>query len=909
MALEHRKKIEFNISGMTCAMCVATIEKSLLNLNGVINAQVNLGNESAAVEYDFLKIKFTDLDKAIRDAGYQIINEKAAFKIGGMTCASCVKTIENSLLRLDGIVEVNIDLAGEKALVIYNPNIVTQGDISNTIEETGYQFLGIVGEETEDFEKVTREKDLKEKRNRIIVGFAIGILLMFLMHVPINLSFPVAYFMLFISTPVFIYISYPIFAAAYRSLKNKNLNMDVMYSMGIGVAFGASVLATFEFILSSKFLFYETAIFLSTFLTMGRYLEAKAKGKTSEAIKKLVGLQPKTAGVLKPKNIDIEIIYFRDCPNYNKSVEQVKNALKELNISVPLKITEVTKGNFQEYSFYGSPTILVNKRDIEGKVNKLYGCRIYNYNNKNFGYPSKDMLISKLLSLFEEQEISIEKVALNDILVVKPGDKIPVDGEVVDGESYVDESMITGESIPSLKKKGDKVVGGTINKNGVIRFKTTKIGKDTMLSQIIKLVEEAQSSKPPIQRIADKAVNYFIPIVLVIALFSFVIWFLILDNSFLFALTNLISVLVIACPCALGLATPTAVTVGVGRGAELGVLIKNGEALERSEKLTTIIFDKTGTLTKGKPEVTDIIGIGIEDRTLLKLTASVEKNSKHPLAEAIVKKSVEGEISLLGSENFNTFRGKGVIAKVEGKEILIGNRTLFKEKNISLPESIEKNIFQFENEGKTVILIAFNNKIAGMIAITDTLKETTKDAIKEFKDMKFNIFMITGDNIRTARAIAKQVGIGNVLAEVLPQDKANEVKKLQEKGEIVAFVGDGNNDAPALAQADVGIAIGSGTDVAIETGDIVLIKDDLLDAVTAVQLSKKVISRIKQNIFWAFAYNTALIPVAAGILYPFFGITFKPEFAGLAMAMSSVTVVSLSLMLKKYIPPVKEISI
>jgi len=908
MALDHRKKIELKISGMTCAMCAATIEKSLLNLDGVVDAQVNLGNESVAIEYDFLKIKFTDLDKAIRNAGYQIINEKTAFKIGGMTCASCVETIENSLLRLDGIVEVNIDLAGERVLVIYNPNIVTQADIKRTIEETGYQFLGVEGEETENFEKIIREKDLKVKRNQIIVGFATGILLMILMYVPINLPFPVAYLMLFISTPTFIYISHPIFTAAYRSLKNKNLNMDVMYSMGIGVAFIASLLATFNFILSSKFLFYETAVFLATFLTMGRYLEARAKGKTSEAIKKLMGLQPKTAGVLKPKNIDIEILYFRDCPNYNKSVEQVKNALKELNISVPLKITEVTKGNFQEYSFYGSPTILVNKRDIEGKVNKLYGCRIYNYNNKNFGYPSKDMLISKLLSLFEEQEISIEKVALNDILIVKPGDKIPVDGEVIDGESYVDESMITGESIPSLKKRDDKVVGGTINKNGVIRFKATKIGKDTMLSQIIKLVEEAQSSKPPIQRIADKAVNYFIPIVLIIALFSFVIWFLILDNSFLFALTNLISVLVIACPCALGLATPTAVTVGVGRGAELGVLIKNGEALERSEKLTTIIFDKTGTLTKGKPEVTDIIGIGIEDGTLLKFTASVEKNSKHPLAEAIVKKAAESEIDLLGSENFNTFRGKGVIAKVEGKEILIGNRILLKEKNISLPEGAEEDIFQLENEGKTVILIAFNNKIAGMIAITDTLKGTTKDAIQAFKDMKFNIFMITGDNIRTANAIAKQVGIENVLAEVLPQDKANEVKKLQEKGEVVAFVGDGINDAPALAQADVGIAIGSGTDVAIETGDIVLIKDNLLDAVAAVQLSKKVISRIKQNIFWAFAYNTALIPVAAGILYPFFGITFRPEFAGLAMAMSSVTVVSLSLMLKKYVPPVKKIT-
>jgi len=909
MALDHKKKIELNIFGMTCAMCAVTIEKSLLNLDGVVDAQVNLGNESVVIEYDFLKIRYADLNKAVKDAGYQIINEKVVLKIGGMTCASCVKTIENSLLRLDGIIEVNVNLAGEKAFVIYNPNIVTQADIKRAIEEIGYQFLGVEGEETKDFEKITREKDLKVKRNQIIVGFATGILLMILMYVPINLPFPVAYLMLFISTPTFIYISHPIFTAAYRSLKNKSLNMDVMYSMGIGVAFGASVLATFNFILSSKFLFYETAIFLATFLTMGRYLEAKAKGKTSEAIKKLIGLQPKTAGVLKPNNIDIEILYFRDCPNYNKSAEQVKDALKKLNISVPVKLTEVTKENFKDYSFYGSPTILVNKRDIEGKINKLFGCRIYNYNNKNFVYPPKDMLVSKLLSIFEEQEISIEKVALNDILIVKPGDKIPVDGEVIDGESYVDESMITGESISPLKEKGDKVVGGTINKNGVIRFIATKIGRDTMLSQIIKLIEEAQSSKPPIQRVADKAVNYFIPTVLIIAIFSFVVWYLILDSSFLFALTNLISVLVIACPCALGLATPTAVTVGVGRGAELGVLIKNGEALERSEKLTSIIFDKTGTLTKGKPEVTDIIGIGIENRILLKFTASVEKNSKHPLAEAIVKKSVESGIELLSSENFNTFGGKGVIAKVEGKEILIGNRVLLKEKNISLPEVVEKNIFQLENEGKTVMLIAFNNSVAGMIAITDTLKETTKDAIKEFKEMKFNIFMITGDNIRTAKAIAKQAGIENVLAEVLPQDKANEVKRLQEKGEVIAFVGDGINDAPALAQADVGIAIGSGTDIAIEAGDIVLIKDDLMDAVAAVQLSKKVMSRIRQNIFWAFAYNTALIPVAAGILYPFFKITFRPELAGLAMAMSSVTVVSLSLMLKKYVPPVKKIII
>jgi heavy metal translocating P-type ATPase len=831
--------------------------------------------------------------------------KKIELKIGGMTCAACVKTIENSLRRLDGIIEVNVNLAAEKAFITYNPNIITQADLKKTIEATGYQFLGIVGEETEDFEKISREKNLIEKRSRIMVGFTTGILLMILMYIPINLPFPVAYLMLLISTPVFIYISYPIFKAAYRSLKNRNLNMDVMYSMGIGVAFIASLLATFNFILSSKFLFYETAVFLATFLTMGRYLEAKAKVKTSEAIKKLMNLQPKKAIVLRPKNIDLEILYFRDCPNYNKAIEQVKDTLRELNISVPIKLTEVNQEKFQDYPFFGSPTVLLNKIDLEGKINKTFSCRIYHYHHKDFAYLPKEMLISKLLLIFKEEEISVEEVRINDLLVVKPGEKISVDGEVIDGESYVDESMITGESIPTLKENGDEVIGGTINKNGVIRFRVKKVGRDTVLSQIIRLVEEAQGSKPPIQRIADKAVNYFIPLVLAIAIFSFIAWYLILGNTLLFALTSLISVLVIACPCALGLASPTAVTVGIGRGAELGVLIKNGEALEVSEKITTVVFDKTGTLTKGKPEVTDISSIGMEDKTLLKIVASVENNSKHPLAEAIVKKAKESGIELLISESFNTFRGEGVIAKVEGKEILIGNRTLLKEKNIYLPEEIEKRIFQLEIEGKTVTVITFDHEVAGLIAITDTLKETTKAAIEEFKKMKFNIFMITGDNIRTAKAVAQQAGIENVLAEVLPQDKAKEVKKLQEKGEVVAFVGDGINDAPALAQADVGIAIGSGTDIAIESGDIVLIKDDLLDAVAAIQLSKKVISRIKQNIFWAFAYNAALIPVAAGVLYPFFGITFRPELAGLAMAMSSVTVISLSLLLKKYIPPVK----
>jgi len=806
MAKEYEKKAELKISGMSCAMCAKTIEKSLLSLNGVVNARVNLGNETAFVRYDPKKLKVTDLEKVVKDAGYGVINEKVTLKIGGMSCATCVNTVRNSLRKLDGVASVNVNLSAEKAYITYNPKMTTIADMKRAIEEAGYQYLGIEGEKAEGLEEVARNKNLREKRNRIIVGFAVGIPLMIIKYIPF--PFSKMYLMLTISTPAFIYVAHPIFSAAYRSVKNKNLGMDVMYSMGIGVAFTASILGTFG-ILPSKFLFYDTAVLLATFLTMGRYLETRAKGKTSDAIKKLMDLQAKTA------------------------------------------------------------TIIHNNSEIE---------------------------------------IPVEDVQTNDIVIVKPGEKIPVDGEVIEGKSYVDESMVTGEPIPNLKKKGDGVVGGTLNKNSILKFRAKRVGKDTVLSQIIRLVEQAQGSKPPIQRIADKAVTYFIPAVLTVAILSFAIWYIILGSPLLFALTSLVSVLVIACPCALGLATPTAVTVGVGRGAELGILIKNGEALEVSEKLTTVIFDKTGTLTKGKPEVTDIISVGMDKMNLLSLAASVEKNSGHPLAQAIVKRAREEDIKLREIKDFDTFEGKGVVASIDGQKLLVGSKAFLKENNVSFPKDAEEKILQLENEGKTVILISsFNstNKVSGIIAVADSLKRTTRGAIKELKKMKLNVAMITGDNPRTADAIARQIGIGRVLAGILPQDKAVEVKKFQERGEVVAFVGDGINDAPALAQANVGIAIGSGTDIAIESGEIVLMNDDLMDAVAAIQLSKKVMQRIKQNVFWAFAYNTVLIPVAAGLLFPFFGIVFKPELAGLAMAMSSVTVVSLSLTLKKYLPPVK----
>ena len=469
----------------------------------------------------------------------------------------------------------------------------------------------------------------------------------------------------------------------------------------------------------------------------------------------------------------------------------------------------------------------------------------------------------------------------------------------------MDESAITGEPIPVLKDAGKSVVGGTINQNGIIRFKAMKIGKDTVLSQIIKLVEDAQGSKPAVQRIADTAVSYFIPTVLTIAIASFLFWYFVSGSTLIFAVTVLISILVVACPCALGLASPTAVTVGIGRGADFGILVKNGEALEISEKLTTILFDKTGTLTKGKPEVTDVFAIGIDEKDVLKFAASVERNSQHPLGEAVVRKAHEDNVDLVESDNFDTIGGKGVIATVEGKKILIGNKVMLKGNGFMISDEYDEKISQFGIEGKTAVLIGIDDKVSGIIAIADTLKENAREAIEGLKKMNLKVVMITGDNEKTALAIAKQVGIQDVISEVLPQDKSEEVKRLQDAGEVVAFVGDGINDAPALAQADVGIAIGSGTDVAIESGEIVLIKDDINDAIAGIQLSKKVMSRIKQNLFWAFAYNVILIPVAAGVLYPFFGITFRPEFAGLAMALSSVSVLTLSLLLKGYIPPAK----
>jgi Cu+-exporting ATPase len=733
-------------------------------------------------------------------------NKQTGLRIAGMTCAMCVKTVENALKKLDGTLDVKVNLSAEKAYIEFDPDRVTIQDMKKAVENAGYKFLGTTMDINQETERKVLQRDLIMKRIRFIIGFTVGIPLMILMYLPVTLPDYTPYVLLAVTTPVFIFISYPIFNAALRALKNRSLNMDVMYSLGIGVAFVASIMGTFEIVLTREFLFYETSVMLASFLTFGRYLETRAKGKTSEAIKKLISLQPKTAIIMKN----------------------------------------------------GQTT-----------------------------------------------EVTIEQVQKKDTIIVKPGDSIPVDGIVIDGASYVDQAMITGEPMPVLKKIGDEVIGGTINKNSVLTFRAEKIGKDAVLFQIIQLVENAQGSKPPVQRYADRVVSLFIPIVLSIAIISFSLWFFVFDQSLLFSLTRMISVLVIACPCALGLATPTAVTVGIGRGAQLGILIKNGDALELAERVTTMIFDKTGTLTKGTPHITDILEYHSDKRELIKYAASIEKNSHHPLAQAIVKYAEKTGIELVPVKHFDTSEGQGVRADINSIPVYVGNIEYLEQNGVVVDHNIRDQLGDLKQTGKSVVLIGRADTVIGMLGISDTLKENAKTVIDQLHLLNIKPIMLTGDNKRTAEAIAEKLGIDRTVAEILPQEKARIVKDLQDKGETVAFVGDGINDGPALAQADVGIAISSGSDIAVETGSIVIMGNELINAAAAIQLGRKVMRRIRQNLFWAFAYNTLLIPVAAGLLYPLAGISFRPEFAGLAMAMSSVTVISLSLLLKKYTPRVR----
>jgi len=788
-------KISIRIGGMGCAACAAKIEEALRRIEGVHGAAVNLVEGKVSVEYDPEKVKLKEIEAAVEDAGYRVLNDRITLRIGGMSCAMCARKIESELKGIEGISSATVNLAAERAYISYNPSLTSPGRFREVIEGLGYHVL--------DSDEDKLEEDLSPRKRRIIAGFGVSIPLMAIMYLHIPLPVPEDIFMLLVSLAPFIYVSEPIFRGAMRSLRAGTLDMDVMYSMGIGVAFLSSLLGTAG-ILPSEFMFYETALMLASFLTLGRYLEARAKGKTSEAVRRLMELQPDTATLIR-----------------------------------------------------------------DG----------------------------------EEVEVRADEINTGDLVIVRPGDRIPADGRVLEGTSYVDESMITGETLPVLKEKDSEVIAGTINTDGVLKFRVERTGSETFLAGIIRLVDEAQASKPEIQRIADRAVSYFIPAVLLVAASASIFWYFIMDAGLLFSVTVLVSVLVVACPCALGLATPTAVTAGIGRGAELGILIKKGEALEVSERVSVVLFDKTGTLTEGKPEVTEIIG---EDS--LVLAAALERKSRHPIAEAITRRaSLEG-LEVPEVEEFRSIPGMGLTGKVRSTGpdgtgscmVLAGNRALMRDFNVPLDPLMDK-IDELESEGRTVVMVAADGALRGLIAVSDTIKPGSYLAVRELGRMGVDTVMVTGDNRKTAEAVAGEIGIHNVISEVLPGDKADAVSEFRRKGEGVAFVGDGINDAPALAAADLGLAIGSGTDVAREAGEVVLVGDDPLDAAAALQLASRVMSRIKQNLFWAFAYNTMLIPLAAGLLHPL-GLVFRPEYAGLAMALSSVTVVSLSLMLRRYTP-------
>ena len=799
-----RKKV-LKIKGMHCASCATIIEKKLKKVSGVINANVNFATEKASIEYENADENL--FVQAVNRAGYEVLDSEDKqgvlhLKVIGMDNEHCIMSVRNSLAKFkDSIIEANLS-QNEKAVIRYNPEKMSSLDIIKTIKSAGYEAV----EETSlDREKEVRAAEIRKLKNLFIFSLILTIplsILAFYEFFKIDFLYrEIALFIL--ATPIQFVIGYRFYKSAFTTLKVKSANMDTLIVLGTSAAYFYSVLGVFSPETFGSDLYFDIAAVIITFIMLGKWLEAKAKGKASEAIKKLIGLQPKTATVIR--------------------------------------------------------------------------------NNK-------------------EITISIEEVEINDLISIKPGEKIPVDGVIVKGDSSVDESMITGESIPVEKRVKSQVIGGTINKHGHFVFKATKIGKDTVLSQIINFVEEAQGSKAPIQRLADIISKYFVVGVLIIGFLTFFTWYFIFEKEFTFALANFIAVLIIACPCALGLATPTAIIVGTGKGAENGILIKNAEVLEIVHKADTIVLDKTGTLTKGHPEVTDVFPLNnYSEEDVLKSAASLEKKSEHPLAEAILNKAELKKISLEDAKSFKAVPGLGVIGNIGIRKIHLGNRKLMEENNISFKKE-EEIIIGLEDHGKTVMILAINKRIAGIIAVADTLKEHSTEAVEIFKKLGKEVIMITCDNERTARAIASIAGIDKVLAGVLPENKALEVKKLQSIGRKVITVGDGINDAPMLAQADVGVAIGSGTDVALETGTIVLMKNDLRDVAIAIKISEKTLRKIKQNLFWAFFYNTAGIPIAAGVLYPFSGFLLNPMIAAAAMAFSSVSVVSNSLLMKFYKP-------
>jgi P-type Cu+ transporter len=794
-----KEQMTVDITGMTCASCSTRIEKVLNKMDGV-EATVNLAMENASVTYESERIKPDDIFNKINDLGYGVRNEKMDLDVFGMTCAACSTRIEKVLNKMDGMVSATVNLATESASVEFNSAVLSVDKIIAKIQDLGYDAKEKVQREAKAQQK---EEEINAKKRKLFISILLSLPLLYTMigHAPWDTGLPMPHllmnpwFQLLLSTPVQFWIGGQFYVGAYKSLKNKSANMDVLVALGTSAAYFYSLAEAIKTIGNPDYmphLYFETSAVLITLILVGKLFEALAKGRTTEAISKLLSLQAKEATVIR-----------------------------------------------------------------DG----------------------------------EEIKIPIEEVRVSDTIIVKPGEKIPVDGKVVSGQSAVDEAMITGESIPVEKAAGDSLIGATINKNGTLTMTATKVGKDTALAGIIKVVEDAQGSKAPIQRVADQISGIFVPIVVAIAIVTFLVWyFVITPGDFASALETAIAVLVIACPCALGLATPTSIMVGTGKGAENGILFKGGEHLEATHKINAIVLDKTGTITKGKPSVTDLEIFGDEEK-VLKYLVSAEKASEHPLAEAIVEYGNAKNIEVLPMDEFAAIPGHGIEATISGEKVFVGTRKLMGKEGIEFAR-YEERLERLETEGKTAMMIAINSKVSGIVAVADTVKETAKTAIEELKSMGIEVYMLTGDNTRTAKAIAAQVGVENVIAEVLPEEKANHVKELQLKGKKVAMVGDGINDAPALALADIGIAIGTGTDVAIEAADVTILGGELTLIPKAISLSKKTMQNIRQNLFWALAYNSAGIPIAAmGLLAPWV--------AGAAMAFSSVSVVTNSLRLKR----------
>ncbi len=786
------KNIHLGIGGMTCAACSSRIERVLNKQEGV-SASVNLAMEKASISFDPNQVSINDIESKIEKLGFEVKKAKLVLDVKGMTCAACSARIEKVVNKLEGVHQATVNLPLERGTVEYSEGVITEEEIIQRIEKIGFKATV----RKEEAETPSKDQEIARQKKMFIIAliFSLPLFVTMIDHFyPERMLLPHwlmnGYLQWALATPVQFYAGLQFYKGAYKSLRGGSANMDVLVAMGTSAAYFYSVWLTLQ---GEVYLFFETSAVIITLILLGKLLEARAKGRTSEAIKKLMGLQAKKAIVIR-----------------------------------------------------------------DGM----------------------------------ETEIAIEDVRIGDVVIVKPGEKIPVDGIVVEGHTSIDESMLTGESIPVDKGIDDEVIGATINKHGSFKFKATKVGKETTLAQIIKVVEEAQGSKAPIQRLVDIISGYFVPVAVLIAVISFVTWYFFLGASFQDALINFTAVLVIACPCALGLATPTSIMVGTGRGAENGILYKGGEHLERAHKTDTVVLDKTGTITKGEPELTDVIAVdGWNEKDLLQLAASIEKSSEHPLGQAIVKGSKEQEISLKDVESFEAIPGHGLKAVYDGKEVLIGTRKLLRENNIEF-STFEDEMTRLESNGKTAMLISVSAQLIGVIAVADQVKDSSKEAVQQLKKMGYTVIMLTGDNDRTAKAIAKQVDIDHVFSEVLPDEKAFKIKELKDQGKKVIMVGDGINDAPALALADIGMAIGTGTDVAMEAADITLMRGDLRSIPEAIKLSRATMRNIKQNLFWAFIYNSIGLPIAAAGL-------LAPWIAGAAMAFSSVSVVSNSLRLKR----------